>query len=274
MTLAINYDLLITALEKFLEADQADRRDRNLRPLTRQLTEDIAAYFEAVLNDFLGGMESFRTDFDRNAVEEAINYAEWVDKLTAAERKHIEKIVGPLEEAVMDAMIMGNEDLYGLIKDDDPDDIIKTAFNVVNAEAGPYAETYAAARVTQINTTTRNQLNTLISQGIDSGWSYDRLAEKIVDMGGFSEERARRIAVYELRDAYEGGQFKMISRMNLTGLPMETAWLTAGDDRVRDSHRASQAEGWQDVGYVFASGAERPPVDPGCRCTSLYRRKK
>jgi uncharacterized protein with gpF-like domain len=271
MLTRLNPELLITALENFLEAGEADARDRKLAPLQRNLAGVIASYFDNLKMAFLDGMEEYRGRF-----QEAVSFSEWASKLTMAQRELVEKQLGvPLEDAILEAMLIGNDDLFGIIADGGEDDaVIRALFDVVNQEAGPYAETYAASRVTQINKTTRDQLNTLITRGINEGWSYDRLAEKIADMGGFSEERARRIAVYELRDAYEGGQFKMVSRLHVTGIPMETKWQTAGDDRVSDSHRDSQAEGWQDVGYVFASGAERPPTDSGCRCTSLFRRKK
>ena len=59
-----------------------------------------------------------------------------------------------------------------------------------------------AARVTQINETTRDGIKDLIVQGIDAGLSPRELGDSIEAWSGFDEYRAERIATTELMDAY------------------------------------------------------------------------
>jgi hypothetical protein len=142
-----------------------------------------------------------------------------------------------------------------------------------------------AERVTGIAETTRKRLRTLLTRAADEGWSYQRTAKEITALyRGFAgpplavrprhlRSRAEAIAVFELGDAYEHGNLLVAQDLQDAGLEMEKSWLTVGDDRVRTDHRANQGEGWIPLDQAFGSGDDRPPADPGCRCTLLMRRK-
>ena len=133
--------------------------------------------------------------------------------------------------------------------------------------------------MTKINDTTRSYLNAMISQAVDEGWSYDRLSNAIGSRftefaTGGDNPRSRRVAVYELGDAYEEGTQLAAKELQAAGLEMEKKALTAGDDRVRPSHEDNASAGWIPLDDEFPSGDMRFPSDPGCRCTTLYRRKR
>ena len=267
MLTSFNPDLLIEALERFLEAGEADRRDRQLVKPERKLERAMSKAFAKQGKAFLKAMGKFKGQFaeasNPKTMANSFNPTPTWSEMTEA-----------MQEAVSAGLGLGGDGLMAAL-DIPSDDLIGFGFDVMNEEAIKHAKEHAAAQVTKINETTMQSMRGLIVQATEEGWSYGRLAGQIKGrFEGFSSARARRIAVYELRDAYEAGQRVMIDRLKKHGLDMETSWLTAGDDRVRDSHRDSGAEGWHKVGFVFASGAERPPSDPGCRCTSLYRRKK
>ena len=269
MPTAINYDVLITALERFLEADQADKRDRSVAAPARKLEKAMASAFKKQGAPFLKAMNKFKGQF-----AEASSPKTMANALTGGQTATWSEMTKAMQDAISDGLEAGGDGLMDAL-DIPADDLTGFGFDVMNPEAIKYAKDHAAEQVTKINKTTMESMRGLITTATEDGWSYGRLARQIqTRFDGFSSARARRVAVYELRDAYEAGQRVMIDRLSKHGLDMETAWLTAGDDRVRDSHRASAAEGWQDVGYVFSSGGERPPTDPGCRCTGLYRRKK
>ena len=268
-TSLINTNLLITALERFLEADQADKRDRAVAKPAAKLEAAMAKAFKKQGASFLKAMNKYKSSF-----AEAASPRTMVNALTAGQTSTWNDMTKAMQEAISDGLEAGGDGLMNAL-DIPSDDLTGFGFDVMNPEAIKYAKDHAAEQVTKINDVTKDRMRSLITQGVEDGWSYNRLARQIkTNFEGMTSARARRIAVYELRDAYEAGQRVMIDRLYKHGLDMETAWLTAGDDRVRDSHRDSGAEGWQDGGHVFSSGAERPPVDPGCRCTSLYRRKK
>jgi len=269
MTLSINTDLLITALERFLEADQADKRDRAVTKPAAKLERAMAKAFKKQGTSFLKAMNKFKGQF-----AEASSPKTMANALTGGQTATWSEMTKAMQEAISDGLEAGGDGLMDAL-DIPTDDLIGFGFDVMNPEAITYASEHAAEQVTKINDVTKDRMRSLITHGVEDGWSYGRLARQIkTGFDGMTSTRARRIAVYELRDAYETGQRVMIDRLSKHGLDMETAWLTAGDNRVRDSHRASAAEGWQEVGFVFSSGGEHPPTDPGCRCTSLYRRKK
>ena len=267
----INLSQLHAALTRFIEATQADERDKALASDVRELEAELSKAFDKQGKLFLAGMNQFSGEFG-----EALKYSDWIKTLTKAQKATLEAMVGPLEEAIWHAMVFGAEALEGVIDWlPDDDELLSVSLKVTNEEAVKYANRIAAERVSGINDVTKERMRSLIGNATQEGWSYNRLAKEITGrFDEYSSSRARRIAVFELRDAYEGGQRELVEQVQKRGLDMETYWLTAGDDRVRDSHRASQGEGWQDVGYSFAAGSDRPPTDPGCRCTALYRRKK
>lgn len=269
MLTRLNNELLITALERFLEAGEADSRDRAVKQPARKLETAMSSAFEKQGASFLKAMDKYKGQFAEAASPETIANAvkrgqteTWADMTKA------------MQEAISDGLEAGGDGLMDAL-DIPSDDLTGFGFDVMNEEAIKHAKEHAAAQVTKINKTTMERMRALIGQATEEGWSYGRLAGQIKNrFEGMTSARAKRIASHELRDAYETGQRIMIDRLEKYGLPMETKWLHAGDNRVRDAHRDSQAEGWQDVGHTFSSGSEHPPTDPGCRCTSLYRRKK
>ena len=157
------------------------------------------------------------------------------------------------------------------------------AFDLRNPRAVAYIEQFGAARVTQINETTRGEIRSIVQQGTAEGWSYDRVAREInrrfreFAVGRPQEHidsRGHLVAVTELGNAYEAGNAIVIDDLIAGGLAMEKKWLTVGDDRVSAGCQANQAEGWIPYAQAFVSGHQRPLRFPGCRCTALYRRQR
>ena len=272
--LRIDYEHIIAALEVFLEAGEADRRDRQLVKPERKLERAMRAAFTKQGKSYIASIKRFKGAMNKAAKKEAVSKTDLLSPLKKAQIVTWSEMTEAMQEAIGTGLEIGGDGLMDAL-DIPPDDLVGFGFDVMNPEAIKYAKEHAAAQVTKINETTMQSMRGLIVQATEEGWSYSRLAGQIKGrFEGFSSARAKRIAVYELRDAYEAGQRVMIDRLKKHGLKMETRWLTAGDDRVRDSHRDSGAEGWQDVGFTFASGHERCPSDVGCRCTMLYRRRK
>jgi len=267
MQTSLNHNLIIEALTSFLEAGEAAKRDRAVAKPERKLEKAMAKAFAKQGKAFLKAMDKFKGQF-----AEAKSPKTMANSFNAVPTWA--EMAKAMQEAIGDGLEAGGDGLMNAL-DIPSDDLTGFGFDVMNPEAIKYAKTHAAEQVTKINDVTKERMRALIGQATEEGWSYGRLAGQIKNrFDGMTSTRARRIASHELRDAYEVGQRVMIDRLEKHGLPMETKWLTAGDSRVRDSHRDSRAEGWQDVGHTFSSGAENPPTDPGCRCTSLYRRKK
>lgn len=277
---------LVPALLRFLEADQAITRDKLLAPKIRPLQREIAAVFREQGRLFLRGFEQFQGSIDTNAkaqeaggnrVREAIDQSDWRPLWEDVSAATFDDFSGAIETAYLDALILGGGQLFETLGTDAGE--LGISWNLENPRAVAYANQHAAAQVSRIDDTTRAYLNSLISQATDEGWSYTKLSRAIGERfteyaTGGDNPRSRRIAVFELGDAYEAGNMQAAHQMEAAGLVLEKKWLTVGDGRVRPSHQDSQAEGWRPLDHVFASGGERSPTDSGCRCVMLYRRKR
>jgi hypothetical protein len=268
---------LVNALTRFLEADEAMTRDRYVARNAPALQRKVAATFREQGRRFGASFGQFRATVDANAVREALTGSDWLPLWYETAAATALPFSESLEAALLDALLFGGGELLRSLAVDEVD--LGISFDLENPRAVAWAKMHAAAQVARIDDTTRAQLNTLISQATEEGWSYTRLSDAIADrFGEFAtggpNPRSRRIAVFELGDAYEAGNEMAARELMAAGIPLEKKWLTVGDDRVRPSHRGNQNQGWIDYDDTYQSGDFRPPSDPGCRCTTLTRRKK
>lgn len=140
-----------------------------------------------------------------------------------------------------------------------------------------YARANAAAQVTRIDEGTRNELRKIITKAIEKGTPWkevsDQISTRFVQFAGDGTKRSRAdvIASFEIRDAFEEGQFRQVERLTEVGLEFEKLWGSAGDGRVRPAHRENEAAGFIPFRQPFPDGAIRPPTDGGCRCSVFYR---
>lgn len=270
---------VIEAFERFLEAAQASERERLLAKRIRPLQRKIAGHFRSQGKLFLKHLKAIKPLIDANAaaINESISQSDWQAYWQMAASGTFDDFSDDVGEAILEAMILGGDQFFTMTQTDAGE--LGISWGLENPRAVAYAEQHAAAQVTKINDTTRAYLNALISNATAEGVSYTRLAQMIEDkFGEFAtaggNPRSRRVAVYELGDAYEAGNEMAAHELEDAGLDVERKWLTRGDDKVRPSHQDSQAEGWQPLDHVFASGATRSPTDSGCRCVMIYRRKR
>ena len=286
----VNKPKLISALARFLEANQAIRRDRLVARRRKRLQTAVAATFKKQGRLFLRSLSQLKGRFDDNAarmneagngrLRESVSPADWLPYWDAAVRDSKLDLTDPLQLAILDMLILGGGDLIkgvGIAAAEQEE--LGIFWDLENPRAVQYAQQHAAAQVTKINNTTRSYLNSMISQAVTEGHSYDRLSQAIGDRftefaTGGDNPRSRRVAVYELGDAYEEGNRMAAKELQAAGLEMEKKALTAGDDKVRPSHEDNAVAGWIPIDDPFPSGDMRFPSDPGCRCTTLYRRKK
>lgn len=261
------------------------RRDRKLRPLTRSLEKVVAAAFVrqgrrlvrdlAVLKDRIDLNAKFKETAVNGRLTESLTFADWVPYVAAAERAFALGLMKGYRSAVIAAAVTGATDAITA----SGGSAFGISFNISNPDAVAYAEDTAAARIKNINNTTRMQLRTLISTAVSDGLSWSRLKKQIE--GKFAEfatggknPRSKRIAVFETGDAYEAGQDLGMKELATNGLRIFKKWVTAGDKLVRPSHRKNGRQGYIPFDEAFSSGDQRPPTDPGCRCTRIFKAKK
>lgn len=114
-------------------------------------------------------------------------------------------------------------------------------------------------------------------EGLEANESLEQLADRVMKVFDFSERyRARRIAWTETTSVTNWG---IEDAWRQTGLVKKKMWLTARDEKVRESHQALDGEVVEmDSGFTTSDGTVlRRPGDPdgppgeviNCRCTIL-----
>lgn len=156
------------------------------------------------------------------------------------------------------------------------------SFSVHHPAAVEWLESHAAEMVTEINSTTRDFIGNVVTQGVDEGWSYNRMAREI--KGRYEEfavgqpqahirSRAELVAVTESHKAYGEGHRAGLEPLTKLGVEMEMCWVTMGDDLVSDGCLENEAVLWIPIDDTFPSGDQTEPRFPSCRCNVQYQVK-
>ena len=209
-------------------------------------------------------------------LKEVLGPLEWLVIWYEVSQNSVKLFSDPINQAVEKALQIGAVNSLGEIG-------MKLSFSLENPRAAAYLENYGAKLVSGINEETRDQLQTILNEGIQNGWSYDKTAEAITDkFAQFAvgepqahiDSRAHMIAVTEIGNAYEEGNLEVAQDMQAAGLEMEKYWSTVGDDKVSKTICAPNEEaGWIPLNDPFPSGHMRPLGHPACRCDLKTRRK-
>ena len=267
---------ILERVDVLLAEARATGRDRALNDARSQLKFRLARAFLAQARAFMRHIESTRREW--NAPDEPADWlgGAWERSFDAAARETSRAFVVPLENAVRRSLRLGAEALTRDLR-------ISMAFDLQHPLAQMYVHDHGAALVARVNDVTREYLRTVIERGVQEGWSYDRIAQAIIDRyEEFAigrpqlhiDSRAHLIAVTETGNAYEEGAYQIVSGLRDLGLQMEKSWLTVGDDRVEETCMNNEAQGWIGLDEQFPSGHLHPLAHPACRCTILYRRKQ
>jgi hypothetical protein len=259
----------IAALERFVELTAADRRDRATRRITRATAEDVRGVLKAQSVAFRRGMVGLKPKFQDPATLGQVWPGDWIPYFDQAAHLTRAQMTAGLFDNILSALWVGGGHLV-----DDVGSPVTIAFNLENPRAVSWAAGHAAEQVRRINDATKEGINRVIVNAVENGHSYTRTAEALRSMYEFSPGRAKRIAVYEIGSAYEQGKKMAAQELTAAGLQMEKKWQSAGDDRVRPTHRENQAAGWIPMDELFPSGDDIPPADSGCRCVGLWRMAK
>ena len=153
-------------------------------------------------------------------------------------------------------------------------------WNVPQKLALEHYNRHAGRLITNIDETTRHQINNIVRNALSEGTSYTeverQLIKKFPGLGerkpqGHVRTRARLIALTESGQAYEGGKQQLANRAEQAGVKFNKHWLSVRDAKVSPGCKRNDDEGWIPNDTAFPSGHQRPLRFPGCRCT-LQRR--
>ncbi|RJP53617.1 MAG: hypothetical protein C4583_04325 [Anaerolineaceae bacterium] len=307
-TLLEESDVLLKLAEEFVEAVRRSQKMKRRERIERSLELAMRKAFREQGRQFERGLRKFRdrfsptpspspnsestnlergeapipppfphlsTDGERE-LSEAILPTEWMFVFHAVAQKTLMLFSKPIDDAVKKSLLAGAlEEIASLGAG--------ISFTLVNPSAVAYLDQYGARMVTKINETTRDYIETILEQATKEGWSYDRIAEALIERyeefaigkpQAHIESRAHLIAVTETGNAYTEGRLQAAQELEAAGLDMEKFWDTVGDDKVSDGCKANAAAGWIKLDASFPSGHQRPLRFPGCRCDLLTRVKK
>lgn len=118
-------------------------------------------------------------------------------------------------------------------------------------------------------------LTSTITQGILQGDSIPKIAKLLDSVTGMGRNAALRNARTMMTAAQNAGRIDSYRRAEDMGIKLKKTWLSAPDNRVRDTHAALSGESIG-IDDVFSNGL-RYPADPdgspdevyNCRCTLI-----
>lgn len=149
---------------------------------------------------------------------------------------------------------------------------ITTTFGIDPADALRYANKYAWDRIKGVDDYSKKRINALVSQGIEKGWWYKKLAEELQRDYSFSTYRARLIATQEIWEAYLNGKDTQFNRYALEyGQKGWKKWVSHRDQRTTDGCLANDNQGWIPYDQEFQSWHAKPTRFVWCRCNCVYR---
>lgn len=123
--------------------------------------------------------------------------------------------------------------------------------------------------------TTKKELITLLSNGVQEWLSYGEIAKQIrgTDPFVFSKTRAKLIAINEVWRAYGWANHEPWRELTKDGYVLVKRWATSRDEKVRDTHAQNARDGDIPFDNNFSgTGDEYAPSshDVNCRCTSTH----
>lgn len=144
-------------------------------------------------------------------------------------------------------------------------------------EARAFITRYLPGWLRAVTTTVREMLAALIADGLADGLGIEQLRDYVLerwrDLSAYEAERIVRTEV--VASSNYGSQ----AGARATGLPLEKEWLSAVDDRTRQTHRTASGQRVRlhetyTVGGHPAMFPGDPELPPGerihCRCTEIY----
>lgn len=154
---------------------------------------------------------------------------------------------------------------------------LKGQFDIVNDDAVARASRGFFRKIDPAKDTAFNvrRIRSAITAGILSGQSVKDVAKVLLPVMRYNSKHAEMMARTWINSAENGGHFDQAVKIDRSGVRMKKMWLSAGDDRVRDSHRELDEEE-RYIEEPFSNGGQYP-CDPSlppeeyynCRCTEL-----
>lgn len=149
---------------------------------------------------------------------------------------------------------------------------IAGTFGVDPADSLKYANEFAGSRIKGVDDYSKKRINDLVSQWLEKGWWYNKLAEELKRDFSFSTYRARLIASQEIWEAYLNWKDRQFARYtNAYWQRGWKKWVSHRDDRTTEGCYWNDNQGWIPYDQEFQSWHMKPTRFPWCRCNCVYR---
>ena len=116
----------------------------------------------------------------------------------------------------------------------------------------------------RIDEATRDEIQSIIADGLDDNIGSDAIADAIQEAGAFSEDRAELIADTEIARANSVAAVESYKAARDVGVNVMKAWVTTDD--ACDECQENEDEGPIPLDDEFPSGDSEPPGHPNCLC--------
>ncbi len=141
---------------------------------------------------------------------------------------------------------------------------------LTNADAAKWARQYAGGLAKDVNATTRDSIKQSVANWIETPGAT---IQDLIDAMPFNEQRAMRVAVTEVTQAYSEGERLYTTQLQerYPTLQIVRVWYTNNDDRVcpicapLNGMQIGVDSGWSGEG-ADPEGLVGPPAHPACRC--------
>jgi len=139
---------------------------------------------------------------------------------------------------------------------------------VLNEEAASWAEAHAGRLITQVSSTTQQNVARAVARYVQTPDAEFRDLEKLIGTQ-FSKPRAQMIAVTEVTNAYDAGEQIVQRELMKQGVRVVRVWQTMADERVCPICKPLHDEAEEYPGGGFRGGLMGPAAHPRCRCWTI-----
>lgn len=119
----------------------------------------------------------------------------------------------------------------------------------------------------RIDEATRDEIRSIIANGLEDNIGRDEIAELIQESTAFSEERSQLIADTEVARANQMGVLNGYMAGREIGVKVKKQWWA--DENPCEDCVANADEGPIDLDDLFPSGDDAPPAHPNCECAII-----
>jgi len=139
--------------------------------------------------------------------------------------------------------------------------------SVSSDAAQAWLAAHGAELVTGVDRWTKQQLRTVVSNGLAAGDSITDIAQAIVArFNGFTLQRATTIAMTESSTAWSWGTLEFGRQLVAAGANVSKLWILSLDHDVVDECDDNADVGAIPLESFFPTGHLAPPEHPSCKC--------